>query len=367
MKLFQEMQNIILKVISTIIVSILLGVFIPGIVMHYNHSFSEEDVVSKLKPNNKKQYELYKQVNYQIANRRDSLLSNLKDSAILENHACLDSIITEISNLDELHNKIHSPIIIAPFYPRNKVLILFPLAYLGSMLLLLFPLNFRFKLKRSMYVLILFLLILMARWPTWMRNTSLGNIDRHVFSVNNYDISRLGFFVQEVQVLIYLVILTYIVCKWFSYTNHLIARFKSRYILSESYIMSVYDQLRKRYMEWQLASFFLALAFGYYTYYFWSTISESHDYRYLPQAIMTHILWGLLWLIISFPLIISKHYQLRLRTNYLQRAAGNSLTPEQTIRIKEILSIDPISSQNQVISTLIGGITFLFPLIKSFF
>jgi hypothetical protein len=30
-----------------------------------------------------------------------------------------------------------------------------------------------------------------------MRNTSLGNMDRKIYSINNYDISKLGFFMQS--------------------------------------------------------------------------------------------------------------------------------------------------------------------------
>jgi hypothetical protein len=362
-------KKLIVKTLLLLILSIVVGIFIPGFINYQNNSFSKQDIFNRLDSTKQKKILANNLQKETIKKRKADLLQVIKDTTQKISSQQIketEEAIQSLNKIEDLTND--NSISLSPFYPKSKLLLLWPFLYFGlSVLAFLVRPKYSYKINKKLFWTTLILLTVFVRWPTWMRNTFIGQIDRVVYSISNYDISKVSFFLQEFQSLLSLMLLTIIICKWLSYAENLRHKLLTNTKFSELYFLKIVKDLRSVYQEWQLCSLFLALSFGYYTYYFWATIHETNDYRYLPHAIIIHVVWGLTWFVISLPLITIKNYQLNFKENFLRQQISPTLTTtinKDTINL--ILNEDPISSQNQTITALISGATFLLPIIKAF-
>jgi len=362
-------KKLIIKTLIFLVLSIVVGIFIPGYISYRNNSFSKQDIFNRLDSFQQIKIITNNLTNEAIKRRKADLLYSIRDTTqklSLQQIKEINVAIESLNKIEEL--AIDKSITLSPFYPKSKLLLLWPFLYFGlTVLAFLVKPKYNYKINRKLFWTVLILLTIFVRWPTWMRNTIVGKIDRIVYSVFNYDISKVGFFLQEIQSILSLALMTFIICKWLSYTENLRHKLLTNTRFSELYFLKIIKDLRSVYQEWQISSLFLALSFGYYTYYFWAIIHDTKDYRYLPHAIIIHVVWGLMWFVISLPLITVKNYQINYKENILrQQILPTLVTTIDKDTINLILSEDPISSQNQIITALISGATFLLPILKAF-
>lgn len=360
----------VITVLLLALSSVAIGIFLPGFINYQNHSFSTKDIFDRLDSTNQNKIKREEYNSKMIAKRKSELLAVISDTTQNLSPQNIFEITKSIENLNKLEQYgKDTSIKLMPFYPKSKLLLLWPFLYFGLSILAFFirP-KYKYNIDLRAFATILILLIVFIRWPTWTRNTAIGNIDRVVYSIANFDISKLGFFVQEAQSIVSIVLMSIIICKWLSYSENLKRKLLTNTRFSELYYLKIVKDLRSIYQEWQLCSIFLALAFGYYTYYFWATINETNDFRYLPHAIIIHVVWGLIWFAISMPLFTIKNYQINFKENFLRQQVSPTLllTKANNEALTLILKEDPISSQNQSITALISGATFLLPIIKAF-
>ncbi|MDN3549328.1 hypothetical protein [Mucilaginibacter aquaedulcis] len=355
------------KIIVLSLICVVLGVFLPGFIMYLNDTFWEKDIVNKLDPSIKAKYIKNRDFNLALEHRKRILFTSLADTNENLSTKQIDEIYKSSIILDKL--KMGPSIQIAPYYPKSRLLILWPFAYFGlSCLAFLIKLNSKFRISIRDFFRYTFLLIIFTRWPTWLRNTDIGNINRVIYSANNFDVSKLGFFMQEIQSLISILLVAYIFCKWLGHSQNLNLAYSKNKNFSQSYFLKLSRNLRFIYQQWQISSILLASSFGFYTFHFWLMIHDNHDYRYMPHAIILHLFWGLTWCIITIPLYLTKEYYTSLKEMYLMNQFSNQnmeLSPNENIK-NLIISGDPISTQNQTVTTIISGVAFLFPLIKAF-
>jgi hypothetical protein len=363
-----QLTKSIITVLLLAIGSILLGVFVPGFINYQNKSFSREDIINRLDEKTRSRIIADEQRLKTINDRKFELLKTIQDTSLNLSPQKASEIREGIENLNIIEEYSRDKSFnLSPFYPKSKLLLLWPFLYFGlSVLVILIKPRYKCKIPTRFFITLFLLLVVFMRWPTWVRNTFIGKMDRVVYSVANYDVSKLGFFIQEAESVISIILITIIICKWVSYAENLKRKLLANTKFSELYYLKVIKELRFIYQEWQLCSIFLAIAFGYYTYFFWATINETNDFRYLPHAIIIHVVWGMIWLVISFPLLIVKNYQVNFRENFLRQQLSSNFEKSDNNKLDLIFKEDPISTQNQTLTALIGGITFLLPVLKAF-
>ncbi|HWD90330.1 MAG TPA: hypothetical protein VG367_19520 [Mucilaginibacter sp.] len=366
----ENLQGALIKFILLIIASIIVGVFIPGFI-HYNiHDFDKHDVFVHLDKEKQGVILRNQSLKNRITIRKKELISLLLDTSKKITPEQILTTDQAIKSLDEIEKQsLDKSVVITDFYPDNNVLLLWPLLYFGLSTIIFFIVP-RFEHKTSIKsVLSVFLIFaLLMRWPTWMRNLPIGTIGRFNFNTANFDISKTGFFLQEVQALISIFLLSIIICRWVSYARNLRKTLLAHFNYTEAHALKMMRYIRIIYIEWQFSSLFLAIAFGFYSYYFWDLISNIKDYRFVPHAIIIHMVWAIAWIIISMPLIIMKNYRASFKEHFLALEANTPDSKEfEKIAINSVINEDPISAQNKTITALISVITFALPIIKGFF
>ncbi len=187
-------------------------------------------------------------------------------------------------------------------------MLLWPLFYVSFFWLnfLLAP-TLRYQRSFGSYALMFGGLLFFYRWPTWIRNTGwFGTAHRVVYAPQNIDISVPSFFLQEWNASIVAVCILELLLGWSNYfvkwrKELSVVRKTKRLDNNQIYILM--QSLSRQFIHWQVCSVLLACAFVPYTFLFWKYISEYEDIRYLPHALIIHVLWAWCWLAVSLPLM----------------------------------------------------------------
>jgi hypothetical protein len=213
------------------------------------------------------------------------------------------------------------------------------------------------------------LLHLIYHWTVWARNFLLDGSGRRYFSQAHYDISPIGFFVQEVQNLVVSVMVVAIWMQWMQYARTERRRWRQPRTCSGVSGLSptLVSRLSMMLLHWQLASLILAGAFLPVMCFFWSMIFTNRDYRYLIAAITLQAIWAVSWTIITQPLLRSWMSWLELRN----RALFSSITQDEPLQTDDLLKcygeLRPFSFWNLGLSTAIAVITYISPLLSQVF
>jgi hypothetical protein len=230
----------------------------------------------------------------------------------LSNPAEIEAAISLRKVLYDLKSKATAaPIRLSGYYLSNTML-LWPAIYtfLGWLIFIFPPAvkeaSFRPTGKRILYLSIA--IIMLYRWPTWWRNTPLGNEGRVFYGNANLDTDPIGFFVQETLGAAVGTLVAIIWLQWSGYYNEIISQLSAKSEkdpIEEALSTDPCERISKMFLHWQIASILLALAFLWYTIFFWQTVILGGDLRYLAHAIIVHSMWIITWLIISLPMAVS--------------------------------------------------------------
>ena len=177
-------MNLINKIIPSIILialsSIFVGIILPGILLYYNHTFFEQDVVELLDSSTKAAYQKNKLDKQNIENRRIQLFNQLGDTTQRISNSEINEAYTALNNLKKLKEE-NNRITIMPYYPKNNILLIWALLYFGFCSIILFNKDVtKTQTSKSYYFLIFILLYFFWRWAAWFRNTPLGQVNRVV-------------------------------------------------------------------------------------------------------------------------------------------------------------------------------------------
>lgn len=349
------MKNNILKILFFAIFSIFIGAIIPGLIMFNCNIFTENDIIDRLDSKVKSIY--ISELKYQ--NIVDKKKGIILDSIYSNSNQDLDILLQSYEKLSALSESLkhEKEVRIAPFYP-NEILVLWVFLYFG-LLNLVFNIRLR-RVKKPFAKDLVFLsltLIVFLRFNTWLRNTSIGEYGRKIYSYANFDISPVGFFVQEIQAWISVVLIAFVFVKWINYSDYIRNMLLRTHEISIIHYQITIRKFRKIYLEWQISSFLVAVSFIFYTFYFYNMIYSERDLRYIPHALVVHSVWLLLWIVISYPLFLIKNYQIHLRESIIIQNGDISINENMNE------AIIPIS--NQVLTAILSAFAFLAPLITN--
>jgi hypothetical protein len=213
------------------------------------------------------------------------------------------------------------------------------------------------------YISLFIGLILFYRWPTWIRNTGLLGIDlRTVYADANIDVSIPTFILQECLAAIVVWSICEILVIWTSYLSQWrkeVTRYRNIDGLTATEIYQLTQMFSRQFIHWQICSILLAFAFLPYTFFFWRYVVDYGDARYLPHAIIMHLLWGACWVTISAPLLQTWYEWVLGQTMSLAKV--KSADGDTVARFPDA----PIGALSAVASAVVAIAAFGSPILKA--
>jgi len=210
--------------------------------------------------------------------------------------------------LDEL-NTAKDPVSLQPFY-QHILMYFWPTMYfcLGVAVLCLKPAILRGKSWHTIRATLLLTICIFAFNVAliWIRNFYVNTIaeGRIVYAYSNWDIARWGFVVQQFNFLLFSFLLAILWQQWsaaYVFTKEQLAyeprsgRFDAGVEAAD--LQRVSDAL----LEWQSSFVLISIGFMLYTAVFWSQIVTNGDLRFVPEAIVAHILWVITTFLMAMP------------------------------------------------------------------
>src|SRR5262249_43829391 len=152
-----------------------------------------------------------------------------------------------------------------PFYgERGQVatLLLWPAIYTFlAWLICIFPPPLKKEFSGTVTIKKILLLtvsiVILYRWPTWWRNSPLGQEGRVFFGNSNLDVDPLGFWVQESQGVIVALLVAIVWLQWSAYYRQIKARLSSmpnEEPIGEALKPKISEEFSHMFLHWQIAS-----------------------------------------------------------------------------------------------------------------
>lgn len=225
--------------------------------------------------------------------------------------------------------------------------------------------DFILKSRSSIFGGVIGGVVIYAVWgsPTllrhWLATTTHGNpVDRKVFAFANSDTNWKSLLTQE---LIFLFVCCLLAACWLIWMK------SSRNIqgkISSADLKTRAELLHGLYVRWIFCSLVLGLGFFCFTSFYWNIVQTYKDYRYVASAILSHLFWGLSWVLMSMPLGRAwqawEEKRLEIISDRIQISAQSS--PDTILKL--LSELEPIGRLRLVGSGIAVVIAFIGPLFQ---
>lgn len=212
---------------------------------------------------------------------------------------------------------------------------------------------------------------IMWEWPLWVRNFVIDKEGRIVHAFANYDVFKPSFFTQEANLIIFAALLAVLWQQWswfFWQKRKDLAKDLEKNPCDEAFKDSNVELLSKTFVQWQVASLLLAPGFISFSSGYWNLVVSKGDYRYLLSAVMIHVLWGITWMLISLPLLITWYNWRSIRVRALSELSKepSENTGNVETKLKILAEMQPIGFWNAATSGSLASVTFALPIVQAF-
>jgi hypothetical protein len=222
----------------------------------------------------------------------------------------------------------------------------------------------RYSIRPSMVFLTGIGLDLIFNWTNYVRNFVLQTPEagRKLYSFVHWDISPLGFLMQECRTLGFMVLIAVFI----NLTNSVAKKLNDSAQVGQNSPISLSDLVGEAVINleilrrWQFSSLILAIVFVPWSYFYWDHIVSMHDTRYLPSAVGIHLIWFLCWYQATGPLLLSVHNWRSMKLKAL------SATDADREAIKDVAKVARTDSEWQLVSAAVAALgSLLLPLLKA--
>jgi len=345
-----------------VLTSVFITVIVPGIFSSIGGTFYSYDIKSKI---SKSQFDKLTKFDNQII----SLDSLIRVVDIRINSLLIDNIHNTGLSLDELLKfkdklineklSMKPPISLIPYYLNPQMLLWLGIYIAFFLLIYMILTEQKIKINFSKKVWwFSFLVYIFYEWPLWLRNFVLTVKGRTVYAYPNYDIDKYSFFCQEFIIYFFCLLATILITVSLQLYNRETNIENEENDTNKFLILSSY--YTTAYRNWFIHSTILALGFLSFTGFFWRLVFIYGDQRYIISALNAHVLWALCWVAVSLNLL-----------NYMQqfdktkREILRSSPDDKTLKI--VMEHQPANNLTLIISGIASLVTFLLPLLKTFF
>lgn len=381
-KCFSKLPSYVGAVCLIVCLSFLWTVVLPGALAIREHVFDSRDVRVRLSQLTTTKSASLRLDRYEKDRQRyEAWLGAINakiDAAVTSKSPPNDlkALLDSRQRIEEEQAALQPPVVVAGFF-KSGVNYVFLIHYLFlGFLLLLAPISWR-RLRVAPLLSFGLLGYTVFEWPNWVRNFVMNRYisdtngayekGRVVFSFPHWDISHTQFYLQEARVLGMFLLLSVLWQAWFYLSQGVGANAKSwkeqPLNFSDAGVEAV--SVSDEFSRWQINSILLAGAFIPWTWFYWSSVHSEGDNRYLINAIIIHLIWGLSWLLLSAPFLISWRAWSRLKLIMLCEALAVSEDDGAPGRTVQFFSqVEPLSNMRLVGASLVAATSFILPLIQ---
>ena len=362
-----KVDSLLVRFSAVTWICILVGTVVPAMVAAQHHVFYKTDIEKRIVTQ-------HVQPAANIQSQKDVLnariealnlsisedLMTAKDSAEVKNLVSLRHDIR-----DEL-TRLNEQIVVAPFF-LNDLMFAWSSMYiaLATLLFILLPKMDGPPLTMSWKIaLTVGAVYPLYQGPVWLRNFVLSNEQRRVYSFANYDICPASFWMQEVNTLIWLLLIAFLWHRWFLMYK------QRRHELLRNFdtppdVKSL-TQLSDTFLHWQVSSVVLGLGFMVFTGVFWGLVIVNKDRRYLFPAIVVHVVWALSWMLATLPLFATwRDFSRKKIRVTLRGSQGDAGGPGVAADPEVLEKLSPIAHWNGFGSAFAALLSFVFPIIHA--
>jgi hypothetical protein len=342
---------------------------IPGVLAYYQEMFFMHQMIKRLPAHasiSAKKYQSYEITKKHLSN------SVAKVDSLINRSMVNPSALVELNNLldlrKEYRNELQSlaePVSFRPFY-ENRVPYYWLINYFSLMLLVFVvaPVSYKAISGRKVVVIALVLHFVYSSF-NYLRNFVFFDEGRIVFSYAHFDISPLGFLLQEIQFFGMCTLVAVVWVQWEKYFDRTKVYTDDWKANSKTTLISLSNSSRYLYsmfLQWQISSIFLSGGFLIWTFHFWNLTFQAGDSRYNISAIVMHLFWLLSWIIISRPFVLVYTRWSSLKVN-MQAMISEELplshNSEEALHFLD--NLNPLNAY-QLLGTSVAAIgSFLFP------
>ena len=367
-----DVLRLIIRGMIILLAAFVITVFVPGLIAAKDKVFYDIDVRAKLPDTASRSLSGYEDQKRRLS---ESVTSLRKDLDSLNDASQQRDFDFYVHLLEERQNELTAvrPSIFVFGYFLSPQMLLWPAIYasLGCLIFCFEGSSRRYPTwATKLQVLSLGIFIyIYYEWPLWVRNFLLGTHSRTVYAYSNYDIDRSSFFVQEVMIAGFALLVATVWLRWlgFSIDQEDTAGVES----SGNYLsLELVSTIQRAFYRWIVGSFILGLGFIYFTTFFWSLVASYHDQRYILSAFLAHSLWILTWVFISMPLVKSWIRLKARRLNAIQELMKMSQsTPgkSEQINLEGLEKLESLAGVRISIAGIGAGISLVLPILQLFF
>lgn len=192
---------------------------------------------------------------------------------------------------------------------------------------------------------------------------------RRAFAFYSYDLNRSEWLAANVQEYVLAVMLGILGLAWYQsrqvWDKHLESYHAKGNRLED--VLKLNAEVSHLFHEWQRNSLILAGAFLPWSYFAWSftPMPEGSETRYIFIALIDHMTWIVIWVLISRPLLDGLHVWRKLK---LEALLVLTTSPDQknrpiAERFKLIAELEPISHLQLIAISIAAAVSFFLPLL----
>lgn len=354
-------------------VAVMVGMVLPAFIAHWNGVFFLQDLRQKIPPEavlQLKEYEAW----------QDEIKQGLAQIDERLNSSLTSDFPGEINNLMEMRTFLQlklaetaPPVILRPLY-LHSLMYVFTALYLslGTLIFICNPVTsspWRYLRLFGKTLMITLGIYILFQWPVWMRNALHVGDTRVIYSFAHVDISAASFFMQEVNFLLFSLLLCVVWRQWSDF--YLERKGELKRLLSDDSLENVLDyrhaeRLSQAHLQWQVSIIILSLGFIVLTSLYWDLIIGVGDSRYILHAVLFHILWLITLGFISLPLYATwtAWRTLRHKTYEVMRNEIKDRV-QMDAALRGLADIQPVDVKNASLSGFIAFFTFILPILQS--
>jgi len=279
------------------------------------------------------------------------------------------AVVSDIGALVDAREKlrraaveIKSPVKLHPFYMSPQML-LYLVACLGlatvhSVLLPRVAMNVKQLLGTWFWIILFFRVpIILRNWP--FRGSAL----RRVFTYAQYDVHRASWIYQEGMGILFSGLAAALLVRCAQLVRASTTDAAEEQPPPRWWCSVELERVANAFIHWVVCSVVLAAGFLWFTLLYWRFIGEDGDTRYLPAAITVHVLWGLIWTMVSLPFAATWRRWSEAREECYAKIA-TSQSADEVQRAGALLQITPLRRPVLVLASAGAVVTFFLPLLN---
>ena len=362
-----KVDSLLVRFGAIVWISVIAGTIIPAVVAARHHVFYQKDIEGQVIAHHVEPAASIQKEKDFLNTRLETINSEISsDLVAASGSANFQGLVSFRSNIQKELSRLDEQIVVTPFF-LNDLMVAWSAMYiaLGTVLFILLPkIDTRPSIMSWKIALAVWAIYPLYQGPVWLRNFVLSNDQRRVYSFANYDICHASFWTQEINTVIWLLLLTLVWHRWFLLYKHRTNEL-ARSADDPPDIKSL-TRLSDTFLHWQASSMVLALGFMVFTEVFWNLVIVNKDRRYLIPAVVVHVVWALSWMLATLPLFVTwQDFSRKKMRAMLARSQGNAKGPNAATDVEALEKLSPVALWNGFGSAITAVLSFIFPIIHA--